>query len=178
MNFLYFTRSNNDIDSMPNNATLDTDQKRKDFIGDQEAYNFSTQEGCMNPIWDGEKYITDINSIILSNKNLANELYNQIENHFLIVANNRTYNFDISKKIDFFAKFIMQADDDFLDWDDYLNETVQHNKQGSLAIIQSADAFLRSLFNAKKADKLAIENGDYSLSNLKAIQTQQDQLMV
>lgn len=113
---------------------------------------------------------------VKENKQKANDLYSSIENHFLIEANNRVYNFDISKKLDFFAKFMMQADDEFLDWDDFSNETVQHNKQGTTAIIQSADTFLRALFNAKKADKLACESGDYSLTNLTAIKAQQDAL--
>lgn len=58
--WLYFTRSDGQIDSMPNNAELDTADKRRAFIGDSGANRFSIQDGCgINPIWDGSKYISD-----------------------------------------------------------------------------------------------------------------------
>ena len=109
-------------------------------------------------------------------KDEANKLYTQLEDQFLIMANGRTYNFDISKKIDFFAKYIMQTDEAVLDWDDYSNETVSHSKAQAYAIIQTAEVFLRGLFAAKKSDKLAIEGGDLSLAKLNAIKADQDLL--
>jgi hypothetical protein len=107
-------------------------------------------------------------------KQMVHNLYNEIESNFLIMANGRTYNFDISKKIDFFAKYIMQTDEAVLDWDDYSNETVSHSKNQSYAVIQTAEVFLRGLFSAKKRDKLAVESGDLSLAKLKAIKADQD----
>ena len=58
MKFLYFTRSNGDIDNMQDNKALTTSAKRKEFIGD-EATKFSVQDGVLNPVWDGSKYIKD-----------------------------------------------------------------------------------------------------------------------
>ncbi len=107
-------------------------------------------------------------------KQMVHNLYNEIESSFLIMANGRTYNFDISKKIDFFAKYIMQTDEAVLDWDDYSNETVSHSKAQSYAVIQTAEVFLRGLFAAKKKDKLAAESGDLSLAQLNAIKADQD----
>jgi hypothetical protein len=105
----------------------------------------------------------------LEAKEKAKNLYSQIENHFLIVANNRTYNFDISKKIDFFAKFVLMPDDGAISWTAHNNIEYSHTKEEAGAVIASAELFLTDLFNAKKLDK----NGDGSLSNLKAIQEAQ-----
>lgn len=57
--WLYFTRSNGDVDNMPNQEDLKTATSRKDFIGD-EATRFSVQKAVLNPVWDGSKYIKDV----------------------------------------------------------------------------------------------------------------------
>ena len=67
MNWLFFTRSNGDIDSMENRVDLDTDEKRRVFIGDDVATNFEIIEDGNLPInakWDGEKYISNIDPTI------------------------------------------------------------------------------------------------------------------
>ena len=64
MDYLFFTRKNGDIDSMENIVDLDTDEKRRVFIGDDEAVNFEIINSDNLPIsakWDGEKYISNIN---------------------------------------------------------------------------------------------------------------------
>ena len=61
MNWLYFTRSNGDVDSMPNNTTLTTIAKKRAFIGDDGATNFqaiTTEDAPKNAKWDGDKYIS------------------------------------------------------------------------------------------------------------------------
>jgi len=105
-------------------------------------------------------------------KKEATNLYNEIENHFYIEANDRVYNFDISKKIDFFAKFVMMPDDGALLWTAHDNIEYSHTKQEALNIFISAEAFLKPLFDAKKADK----TGDGSLSNLNMIKASQEAL--
>ena len=57
--WLYFTRSNGDIDNTPNREDLKTATSRKAFIGD-EASRFSVQDGVLNPVWDGSEYIKDV----------------------------------------------------------------------------------------------------------------------
>jgi len=54
---------------MPNRDDLKTLKQRKDFIGD-DAEKFSVQESVINPIWDGSKYIKDINNKDLEKKEL------------------------------------------------------------------------------------------------------------
>jgi hypothetical protein len=103
-------------------------------------------------------------------KKSATELYNEIENHFYIKANGRAYNFDISKKIDFFAKFVMMPDDGALLWTAHDNVEYPHTKEEALNVFIAAEAFLKPLFDAKKADK----SGDGSLPNLNAIKTAQE----
>jgi hypothetical protein len=62
MNFLFFTRSNGDIDNMPNREEHDTEAKRIAFIGDDGASNFqviASDSIPKKPKWDGEKYVSD-----------------------------------------------------------------------------------------------------------------------
>ncbi len=103
-------------------------------------------------------------------KELSNNLYNEIESHFYLQANGRVYNFDISKKIDFFAKLVMMPDDGELLWTAHDNVEYSHTKQDAINVFMAAEGFLKPLFDAKKLDKA----GDGSLSNLKAIQEAQD----
>ena len=171
--WLYFTRSDGQVDSMPNNPKLDNSEKRREFIGDQESYRFSVQDGCgKHPVWNGSKYISDPEMLKLDVKKKASDLYNEIENHFYIEANGRVYNFDISKKIDFFAKFVMMPEDGALLWTAHDNEEYSHTKEEALNVFIAAEAFLKPLFDAKKADKA----GDGSLSNLNAIKAAQEAL--
>lgn len=64
--WLFFTRSNSDIDSMIHQPALTTIAKKREFIGDAGATNFEVVEDddtVKNPEWDGEKYIdSDPNS--------------------------------------------------------------------------------------------------------------------
>jgi hypothetical protein len=63
MKYLYFTRSNGDIDCLPEKSVirykLTTVAKRKTFIGDSGAVNFSFQEQVIKAVWDGSKYVSD-----------------------------------------------------------------------------------------------------------------------
>ncbi len=65
MNWLFYTKSNGDISSMPNNPALDTDAQKRAFLGDDGANNFeiiSNDDLLRHPTWDGEKYISGIGS--------------------------------------------------------------------------------------------------------------------
>lgn len=66
MKYLFFTRSNGDIDSMPNDPKLTTLAKRKAFIGDSGASRFQIVDASAipkNPKWDGSKYVPDSKAI-------------------------------------------------------------------------------------------------------------------
>ena len=56
MKFLYFTRSNGDVDNLPEKSVVDfkltTDAKKRDFTGDDGAHSFSLQEPVARPLWD------------------------------------------------------------------------------------------------------------------------------
>lgn len=170
--YIYFTESNGFVNSLKYREGLDTIKNLEAFTGKTGLSYISIQTACgLNPTWDGEKYIS--NSVQRDKQN-CEDLYDSIESHFLIVANGKTYNFGISKKLDFFAKFVLMADDDLLEWTAYDNVAYYHTKAEALAVIASADVFLRSLFNAKKADKALCESGDNTMPNLNEIKQGQD----
>ena len=64
--FLYFTRSNGDIDNISVKSVtkfgLTTAVKIKKFIGDQGASRFKLQEALSHPSWnaDNKEYVVDI----------------------------------------------------------------------------------------------------------------------
>ena len=63
MQFLYFTKSNGDIDSIPEDSLkkfkLTKTEAYKKFSGDSGVKRFSLQDPVDHPYWDGDKYISD-----------------------------------------------------------------------------------------------------------------------
>lgn len=122
--------------------------------------------------------VDDYNSLklVIEAKNRALELNDKIEEVFCVQANGRVYDFNVKNMLKFFAEFSLQGNEGLLNWDDNDNESHDHTKVEALNIVNAVKAFLRSLHNAKKADKAACKTGDFSLTNLKAIEAAQEAL--
>ena len=62
MSWLFFTKGNGEVSSMPNILSLKTKAQRRKFIGDPLVDRFqviSNDKAPICPKWDGSKYITD-----------------------------------------------------------------------------------------------------------------------
>lgn len=147
------TISGNEIIEWPYNQPKPTKAQRKTLVDD---YN------SLRPVKEAKEKAIDLN--------------NKIEDVFYIQANGRVYDFNVKNMLKFFAEFSMQGNEEVLNWDDNDNESHDHTKVEALNIVNAVKTFLRSLHNAKKADKAACETGDFSLTNLKVIEASQEAL--
>ena len=173
--WLYYTGINGDVSCLPYTKNLEASKK----LAPEGAIRFQIIDGKDlpdNPIWKDGKYISDSLKLIREAKNQTIDLSNKIEEVFYVQANGRVYDFSNKNMLKFFAEFSMQGNDEVLNWDDNDNESHDHTKVESFNIVNAAKTFLRSLHNAKKADKAACVNEDFSLSNLKAIEAAQEDL--
>jgi len=112
MKFLFFTRSNGDIDSMPNNLELITLAERRAAVGDSGADNFQVLEdpNLRNPYFNGSEYVSNLASDIKKQRDI--DMAN-----ITITHNSKSWSFspiDMSRfesKIARGRDFIWKADD-------------------------------------------------------------------
>lgn len=180
MKWLYFTRSNADIDCLPEKTVsryhLKTETKRRSFIGDSGAGTFSLQDAVINPVWDedGELYIPNQEEISLEKINKLTYLYDDLDSYCIVEANDRLYNFSKSKRIDFFSEYMLLEEvSGRIRWLDYSNTAHLHTKEEALNIINAIKIYLRGIFDAKQSDKALIMAGE-DPHNLKDIKAEQD----
>jgi hypothetical protein len=164
MKYLYFTRSNGDIDCLPEKSVirykLTTGAKRRKFIGSDDITNIKLQEQVMYPVWNGSEYIKADGK----EKELAIEqaeaLYNTLKAKRVIDG------YDLSDTFEF-------------DFQRKKGGSVRMNKNGGKVETKTKSetdmledklfSYLSSCSDAKNADIDAIQAGDFSLSNLKAL---------
>lgn len=106
----------------------------------------------------------------------ANEKHDSIEQGFLIEANGRVYNFNPMATSKFGLKLLSSKPGDIIKWTAYDNVQYDHSLEEAQTIFEAGDVFLYSLHDAKQLDKTAADTGDFSLSNLNAIQDNQNTL--
>lgn len=143
--WLYFTRHDGQVDSMPDNPKLDNSEKRKEFIGDAGASRFSVQNGCGKyPIWDGSKYISDPDMIRINSKQNLKAKRDEELNAITVKVNGKVFQSRKSDELNFRLVLSTMADGDTEEWildDDSITEVTKAELQ---------EAYLKGLAEGKR----------------------------
>lgn len=166
--FLYFTRSNGDIDCLPeksvNDFKLTTKAKRRAFIGDSGADNFSLQDSVAHAVWDGSKYISDSMREKEEAIQDAEDLYLRAKKDGRIKVGEDIFEIEDAFDFDYQRKkggnVLLKK---------YKGSIVTKTKQETDAIETALFNYRMSAVLAFNDDMVAIEGGDYSLTNLNNI---------
>lgn len=118
MDFLYFTRSNGDVDSMENNPDLIDLYSRREFIGDQGAGNFvvMSNRNIIYPVFNGTTYVSNSTTKNQKIANIKNKR-DTARSYITVSYDSKEWSFSRENMIDFGMKiargrdFIWVADD-------------------------------------------------------------------
>jgi uncharacterized protein YtpQ (UPF0354 family) len=164
MKYLYFTRSNGDIDCLPEKSViqhkLTTAAKRKAFIGSDDITNIKLQEEVLYPVWNGSEYIKADGKEKELAIDEAEALYKTLKAKRVIDGYDLsdTFEFDFQRKKGGSVRMKKEG-----------GKTETKTKAETDAIEGKLFYYLNSCSDALDADIDAIQAGDFSLSNLKAL---------
>ena len=164
MKYLYFTKSNGDIDCLPEKTVirykLTTAAKRKEFIGSDDITNIKLQESVMYPVWNGSEYIKADGIEKEKAIEQAEALYRTLKANRVIDGYDLsdTFEFDNQRKRGGLVHVKRKG-----------GKVETKTKAETDTMEAALYAYLLSCKTAFNSDIDAIETGDFTLSNLNAL---------